>query len=186
MTVTELTIKDIVYYVIPGGRPTLDKHPNECPLILYNKPLDEIMHFGDTWRERGRTPCVIIPSPSLGGSYATAWNQHADPAGLIDNISAHIDGYIVDFANAEIPELPSVWAQTKDYPQFIFWERKNQEVYYRGSHNQFVAMFEFDPEDVAEQPTNPTEPVEVPGGTTGGTNGGFIHLQCPYCKKTIF
>ena len=149
---TELTIGNIVYYVVPGGRPTLDAHPNECPLILYNKPLDEIMRFGDTWKARNRTACVIIPSPSLGGNYANAWNGHVDPSGLLDNVASHIEGYIVDFANSEIPELPSVWEQTKDSPQFIFWERKNQEIYFRGSHNQFIAKFGFDPENASEQP----------------------------------
>lgn len=172
MTVTELTIGDIVYYVVPGGRPTLDAHPNECPLILYNKPLDEIMRFGDLWRERGRTPCVIIPSPSLGGNYANAWNGHDDPAGLLDNIASHIDGYIVDFANTATPELPSVWKDTKEYPQFIFWERKNQEIYFRGSHNQFIAKFGFDPE-VA---TPPTSGGTTTTGDTGTTTGGSVTI----------
>ena len=170
MTATELTIEGIVYYVIPGGRPTLDAHPNECPLILYNKPFDEIMKFGDTWRARGRTPCVIIPSPSLGGNYVNAWNGHADPSGLLDNVPAHIEGYIVDFASAKYPELPSAWEQLKENPQFIFWERKNQEVYFRGSHNQFIAKFGFDPENVST-------PVETPPNTETSTGSITIPTE---------
>ncbi len=156
----EFTINDIVYYNIPGGRPTVDAHPNKVPLILYNKPLEDIMQFGDEQRAAGRKPCVIIPSPSLGGAYENAWNGHADPSGLLDNIAAHIDCYIVDFMNTVEPELPSVWQDTAPYPQYIFWEKANQELWFRGSHQQFINMFGFDPEDESEQPggnsTNPT------------------------------
>jgi len=178
---TELTIGNIVYYVIPGGREMLDSHPNECPLILYNKPLEEIMKFGDTWRARGRAPCVILPSPSLGGHYTDAWDNHADPSGLIDNIAAHIDGYIVDFANAETPEFPKVWEQTKDYPIYIFWERQGQEVYFRGSHNQFVNKFKFDPEvtPIPDDSDDTDNPPPGPGEIT-------MHINCPHCGERIF
>jgi len=148
---TELTIDNIVYYVIPGGRPTLDKHPYEVPLILYNQPLEKIMRFGDDQRAAGRTPSVIIPCENLGGLYATinAWKNHVDPSGILDNVPAHIEGYFVDFTSTERPETPGIWSSGKPAPEFIFWERLNQEVYFKGSHNEFIQMFGFDPEDMS-------------------------------------
>jgi hypothetical protein len=177
---TELTINDIVYYVIPGGRPTVDRHPYEVPLILYNQPLEKIMAFGDEKRTQGRKPCVIIPSPALGGSYADAWNNHADPSGLLDNIAAHIDCYIVDPASAKTPALPSVWQDTAPSPQYIFWERLNQELYFRGSHNQFIQTFGFDPED------EPPAAGPSPNSGTVPVSNLIIHMDCPHCGKRIY
>lgn len=168
----EITIGNIVYYVIPGGRPTLDRRPIEVPLILYNKPLEEIMKFGDKFRAAGRKPCVIIPSPALGGVYATAWEGHADPSGLLDNIAAHIDCYIVDPVNTQAPQLPPTWAGTAPNPQYIFWERLRQEVYYRGSHQQFINRFGFDPE--VQDPGTGGDPGGQDPGTGGNTGGGSI------------
>ena len=156
-----ITLGGVNYYIIPGGRPTLDKYPNEVPLIMYNKDLNEILQFGDTWRARGRFPCVILPSPTLWGGNK-AWDEHKDPSGLLDNIPAHIDGYIVDVANAQKPELPIMWVANKTPPTYFFWERKNQEVLFRGSHSEFVQMFSFDPEKAG---TTPTTPVPSPDPT---------------------
>jgi len=66
--------------------------------------------------------------------------------------------------------------------QLKYWEFENGKI-------QWAADGLFESVEVnASVPAVSTEP-EVPDSSTegdGSSTGGFIHLACPYCKKTIF
>jgi hypothetical protein len=91
------------YYELPGG---LNWVKQNIHTIIGNKPLEEIMAFGDTWRARGHTPLVHVISPAMDDG--KMWDQHEDPSGLLDNIAQHIDMFIVDFHNRYEPEVPHI------------------------------------------------------------------------------
>ena len=161
------------YYELPGG---LSWVKNNLHIIIGNEPLEEIMKFGDLWRERGHTPVVHVVSPAMDNG--RMWDNHVDPSGLVDNVPSHIDLFIVDFNNRYEPELPKMWWTKK----WLLWEYKGGYVKFNGDHSQFVRTFGIDPEIVSEQP---------PAGDSG--NSGEvnitdvnIHLTCPHCGKRIF
>mgnify|MGYP000935034015 CR=1 FL=1 len=135
------------FYKIPYGMANLKAHPNNVPLIVHNASLDSIMEFGDKWRGLGRTPCVILPSPTLGGALGSAWQNHDDMSGLLDNVPAHIEALIVDYASAEKPVTPDVWKHNKPSPEWVLWEYEPEKVCFNGLHkNHFIEMFGYDPE----------------------------------------
>ena len=165
------------YYDIPGG---LAWVKSNLQIIIGNKPLDEIMNFGDTWRSRGHTPLVHVISPAMDNG--AMWDRHVDPSGLLDNIPSHIDMFIVDFYNLEKPELPGMW-WTKAWK---LWEYKSSQVRFNGSHSQFVSTFKIDPETT---PVTPTPPAPTIPPTTPGTTLGSevtIHMVCPHCGTKIY
>ena len=174
------------YYDVPGG---LTWVKNNLHIIIGNEPLEDIMQFGDTWRDRGHTPLVHVISPAMDNG--KMWDQHADPSGLLDNVPSHIDMFIVDFYNLVEPELPATW-WTKNW---LLWEYKSSGVYFNGSHSQFVSTFKIDPETTQD------------GGDTGGDSGSSgststitltsttelvtsgdvnLHVVCPHCGQRIF
>jgi len=161
------------YYEIPGG---LSWVKANLQTIIGNKPLEEIMHFGDTWRERGHTPLVHVISPAMDGG--RMWDQHVDPSGLVDNVVSHIDLFIVDFYNRNEPELPKVWWTN----EWLLWEYKGGYVKYNGDHSQFVRQFGLDPEATPATPPNPGGEVPASGDAPDIT----IHMTCPHCGKRIF
>jgi len=162
------------YYDVPGG---LAWVKSNLHVIIGNKSLDEIMTFGDTWRERGHTPLVHVISPAMDNG--NMWDNHVDSSGLLDNIPSHIDMFIVDFYNLEEPELPKMW-WTKNWK---LWEYKSSKVYFNGSHSQFVSTFKIDPEttqtDDSSGGTDPTTPVIIGSDVT-------IHMYCPHCGQKIY
>jgi len=177
------------YYEIPGGMVTLEAHPDQVPLIKHTKDLFEIMQFGDTWRERGRCPMVILPSPTLPEPLGTAWERHKDPSGLLDNIPSHIDCLIVDYANRNNPEFPPTWAEMKAQPVWVVWEYAPRKARFNGTKAQFIQVFGFDPssapapepEPEPEPPTPPTPPDQtIPTGEV------VMHMVCPHCGKLIY
>jgi len=133
-------------YEILGGKPALEQHPFEVPLINFTLSLDKIMKFGDDQRAAGRAPCVVIPSETLGGTLGQGWIDHEDNSGILDNIPAHIDAFIVDYVSAETPKLPEVW--TGNGGAWLFWEYAPGKVKYNGTYDEFVNMFGYDPEVV--------------------------------------
>jgi hypothetical protein len=168
------------YYEVPGG---LEWCKANLHIIIGNKPLEEIMQFGDTWRARGHKPLVHVISPSMDGG--KMWDKHEDPSGLLDNIPAHIDMLIVDFYNRNEPQLPSVWAGMAPSPQWLLWEYKGGFVRFNGDHSQFVRIFGIDP--ATTQGTTPPSS----GGTTTPPSDSLgtdvtIHLVCPHCGKKIY
>jgi hypothetical protein len=167
------------YYEVPGGIAWCKANLH---IIIGNKPLEEIMQFGDTWRERGHKPLVHVISTVMDGG--KMWEQHVDPSGLLDNIPAHIDMLIVDFYNRTLPELPATWAGMAPSPQWLLWEYKAGSVRFNGDHSAFVRTFGIDPA-TTPIPTPPpgTDPVNPP--TPVGSNV-TIHMVCPHCGAKIY
>ncbi len=127
-------------YEIPGG---LTWCKENLKIIIGNKDLYEIMQFGDTWRSRGHKPLVHVISPSMDNG--RMWDQHEDPSGLLDNIPAHIDLFIVDFYNLNEPEVPSMWDMMRSPPKWLLWEYKAGKVRFNGDFNLFVKTFGIEP-----------------------------------------
>ena len=174
------------YYDVPGG---LTWVKSNLHVIIGNKPLEEIMQFGDTWRSRGHTPVVHVISPAMDDG--KMWDQHADPSGLLDNIPSHIDMFIVDFYNLVTPELPAMW-WTKTWK---LWEYKSNKVYFNGNHSQFVSTFKIDPETTQSGDSGSDDDGSSGGSstitltsTTTFTSSGDVnvHMVCPHCGKNIF
>jgi hypothetical protein len=168
------------YYEVPGGMAWCKAN---LKIIIGNSALEEIMQFGDTWRARGHKPLVHVISPAMDGG--KMWDQHEDPSGLLDNVTAHIDMLVVDFYNRYEPELPKIWEGTANNPQWLLWEYKGGFVRFNGDHSAFVRAFGVDP-DKTQTTTPPSS-----GGTTtppaGGTaNEVIIHMVCPHCGKQIY
>jgi len=70
------------------------------------------------------------------------------------------------------------------FPEMSFiWNASNDLVYTPYTTNNLGWRYKSIPEAQVEEPTPP--PVVDPPTTDPGT-GGFIHMQCPHCKKTIF
>ena len=167
------------YYELPGG---LSWVKQNLRTIIGNRPLEEIMHFGDAWRDRGHTPLVHVISPAMDNG--NMWDNHADPSGLLDNISVHIDLFIVDFYNRNEPELPRIWKQTARGPQqWLLWEYKAGCVRFNGDHNQCERKFGIDPAIVNPAPAPIPQPTPVPGDL--GTDV-TIHMVCPHCGQKIY
>jgi hypothetical protein len=169
------------YYELPGGLNWVKQHIHT---IIGNKPLEEIMEFGDTWRARGHTPLVHVISPAMDNG--RMWDNHVDPSGLLDNIASHIDLFIVDFHNRHEPELPHIWKSTKAPPQWLLWEYKASYVKFNGSQAQFQRMFGLDPTDLRPPETPTPTPAPTPGPIYTGGNDVTIHLKCPHCGERIF
>lgn len=165
------------YYEIPGG---LNWCKANLHIIIGNRPLEEIMQFGDTWRARGHKPLVHVISPAMDGG--RMWDKHEDPSGLLDNIPSHIDMFIVDLYNRESPELPSSWEGMTSPPKWLLWEYKAGYVRYNGDYAGFVKKFGIDP---LQTGTNPT-PTPTPTPTPSTGSDVFIHMKCPHCGKQIF
>jgi len=163
------------YYDIPGG---LTWCKANLHYIIGNKPLEEIMTFGDTWRDRGHTPLVHVVSPAMDNG--AMWDNHVDPSGLLDNVPSHIDMFIVDFYNLEQPELPKMWWTNK----WLLWEYKSSSVYFNGTHSQFVSTFKIDPETTQSDDSSDDSTDDSSSGTTGSDVN--IHLVCPHCGVKIF
>jgi hypothetical protein len=170
------------YYELPGG---LNWVKQNIHTIIGNKPLEEIMAFGDTWRARGHVPLVHVISPAMDSG--KMWDQHIDPSGLLDNIASHIDMFIVDFHNRYEPEVPHIWKSTKSPPTWLLWEYKAGYVKFNGTQDEFVRKFQLDPTDLSSDSDGTTT---SPGGngTTTPTTGNdvTIHIVCPHCGKRIF
>jgi hypothetical protein len=175
------------YYDVPGG---LTWVKNNLHIIIGNKPLEEVMEFGDTWRDRGHTPLVHVISPAMDDG--KMWDQHADPSGLLDNVPSHIDMFIVDFYNLNEPELPSMWWTNT----WLLWEYKSSSVRFNGTHSQFVSTFKIDPETTQDDDDDSSGDDSSSGGsttvtlnmsttltTTGNVN---LHIVCPHCGEQIF
>jgi len=167
-------------YEIPGGLAWCKEH---LKIIIGNKDLYEIMQFGDLWRSRGHKPLVHVISPSMDNG--RMWDQHEDPSGLLDNVPAHIDLFIVDFYNLNTPEIPSMWDMMRDPPKWLLWEYKAGKVRFNGDKAKFISTFGIDPS------TTPTTPPSTDtGGTTTppATSSGEVifHMVCPHCGKQIF
>jgi hypothetical protein len=163
------------FYEIPGGLTWVKAN---LKVIIGNEDLAKIMNFGDLWRSRGHKPLVHVISPAMDNG--KMWEQHKDPSGLLDNIPAHIDMFIVDYYNLENPEVPSSWAEMTSPPKWLLWEYKAGKVRFNGTKQQFVSTFKVDP---VSTPTTPTG-----GGGAAGespTGGGIIHIVCPHCGKLI-
>ena len=169
-------------YEIPGGLAWCKEH---LKIIIGNKDLYEIMQFGDTWRERGRCPMVIMPSPTLAEPLGSAWEKHKDPSGLLNNIPAHIDCLIVDYANTVKPEFPPTWENMKSQPLWVIWEYAPRKARFNGSKAQFIELFGFDPE---QQPVPEPEPPASPVPPDQSLPAGevIMHLVCPHCGKLIY
>jgi len=161
------------YYEIPGG---LAWVKSNLHLIIGNESLEEIMAFGDRWRNMGHTPLLHVISPCMDNG--RMWDKHEDPSGLLDNIPSHIDMFIVDFNNRNEPEVPKMWWTN----EWLLWEYKGGYVKFNGDHSQFVRKFGVNPE------ATPVQPPAGGGGITvgGGTADVNIHLTCPHCGKQIF
>jgi hypothetical protein len=161
------------YYEIPGG---LAWVKSNLHVIIGNEPLEEIMAFGDRWRNMGHTPLLHVISPCMDNG--RMWDKHVDPSGLVDNVPSHIDMFIVDFNNRNEPEMPKMWWTN----EWLLWEYKGGYVKFNGDHSQFVRKFGVDPETV------PVQPPAGGGGITvsGGAADVNIHLACPHCGKQIF
>lgn len=143
------------FYEIPGG---LKWVKDNLKIIIGNTDLFEIMKFGDLWRERGHVPMVHVISPTHKPGY---WDEHEDPSGLLDNLPAHIDMFIVDFNNLNEPELPSKWKGQAPYPYWQLWEFKSGRVCFNGpTRAKFIEKFGIDPEE------------GIPSGNTGGSTSG--------------
>lgn len=167
------------YYEVPGGMAWCKVN---LRIIIGNRPLEEIMAFGDTWRSRGHKPLVHVISPAMDGG--KMWDKHEDPSGLLDNIPSHIDMAIVDFYNREVPELPSMWDQMASNPKWLLWEYKAGSVRFNGDHSAFVRTFGINPAT-----TQNTTPPTGGGTTTPPTTLGSdvtIHMVCPHCGKKIY
>lgn len=178
------------YYNIPGG---LTWVKNNLHTIIGNQPLEDIMEFGDTWRDRGHTPLVHVISPAMDNG--KMWDQHEDPSGLLDNVPSHIDLFIVDFYNLNKPELPSAWWTNT----WLLWEYKSNSVYFNGTHSQFVSTFKIDPETTQDDSSSSDDnssgdsssgsssTVTLSMSTTLTTSGDVnIHIVCPHCGEQIF
>ena len=167
------------YYELPGG---LNWIKQNLHIIIGNKPLEEIMQFGDAWRSRGHVPFVHVISPAMDNG--NMWDNHVDLSGLLDNIASHIDMFIVDFYNLHEPELPKIWIQTKTPPQWLLWEYKAGKVFFNGDYGQFIRKFNLDPEQVDPViiPEPLPNPLPVPGVGTDVT----IHMVCPHCGQKIY
>ncbi len=176
------------YYDVPGG---LTWVKNNLHTIIGNKGLEEIMAFGDLWRERGHTPLVHVISPAMDDG--KMWDQHEDSSGLLDNIPSHIDLFIVDFYNLQTPELPATW-WTKTW---LLWEYKSSSVYFNGTHSEFVKKFKIDPEttqaedddgdDSSSSSGSDSSTITLSMSTTLTTTGDLnIHVVCPHCGEQIF
>jgi hypothetical protein len=177
------------YYDVPGG---LTWVKNNLHIIIGNKPLEEIMEFGDTWRSRGHTPLVHVISPAMDNG--KMWDKHADPSGLLDNVPSHIDMFIVDFYNLVTPELPAVWWTNN----WLLWEYKSNSVYFNGTHSQFVSKFKIDPENTqnddssnddgsGDDSSNTTNTITLTSTTTFTATGDVnVHIVCPHCGQQIF
>lgn len=179
------------YYDVPGG---LSWVKNNLHIIIGNQPLESIMEFGDTWRDRGHTPLVHVISPAMDDG--KMWDQHEDPSGLLDNVPSHIDLFVVDFYNLSEPELPTMWWTNK----WVLWEYKSSSVRFNGSHSQFVSTFKIDPETTqgdggssgdggtGEDPSSGgSSTVTLSMSTTLTTTGDAnIHIVCPHCGQQIF
>jgi hypothetical protein len=168
------------YYEVPGGIAWCKANLH---IIIGNKPLEEIMQFGDTWRERGHKPLVHVISTVMDGG--KMWEQHADPSGLLDNIPAHIDMLIVDFYNRALPELPSTWAGMAPSPQWLLWEYKAGSVRFNGDHSAFVRTFGIDPA-TTQGTTPPTGGGTTPPPSTTLGSDVTIHMVCPHCGAKIY
>jgi len=161
------------YYELPGG---LDWCKQNLHIIIGNKPLEEIMQFGDLWRSRGHIPLVHVISPAMDNG--NMWDNHVDPSGLLNNVPAHIDMFIVDFYNRNEPELPVSWENMTTHPKWLLWEYKASKVRFNGDYQGFVQKFGIDP----LQPTPTPTPTPTPVNLTDVK----IHLYCPHCGKKIF
>ena len=164
------------YYELPGGT-------NWCKanlkIIIGNEDLAKIMNFGDLWRSRGHSPVVHVISTAMDNG--KMWEQHKDPSGLLDNIPAHIDLFIVDSYNLENPEIPPTWREMKSPPVWLLWEYNPGKVRFNGTKEQFIKAFKIDPT------TGTTTPPTGGGGVTPvPATGGYIHLKCPKCGADIF
>lgn len=167
------------YYEVPGGITWCKKNLH---VIIGNKPLEEIMQFGDLWRERGHKPLVHVISPAMDGG--KMWDKHEDPSGLLDNIPSHIDMLIVDFYNRETPELPSRWAGQAEYPYWRLWEYAAGKVKFNGpTLAKFIEFFGVDP--TTTQDTTPPAGGDTTPPTTLGSDV-TIHMVCPHCGKKIY
>jgi hypothetical protein len=169
------------HYDLPGGLNWVKQHIHT---IIGNKPLEEIMAFGDTWRARGHTPLVHVISPAMDGG--KMWDNHIDPSGLLDNMASHIEMFIVDFHNRYEPELPHIWKSTKSGLQWLLWEYKAGYVKFNGTQAQFQRQFGLDPTDLRPPETQPAAPTPTTGTIFTGGNDVTIHLNCPHCGKQIF
>jgi hypothetical protein len=167
------------FYVIPGG---INWCKANLKIIIGNRDLAEIMQFGDLWRSRGHIPLVHVVSPAM--DKGKMWDQHVDPSGLLDNIPAHIDMFIVDFLNKDTPEVPKMWDQMTSPPKWQLWEYAAGKVKFNGTYAQFIQRFELDP--AASIPGTPTTP-PTDGDVNNSipTDGGIVHFICPHCKKLI-
>ena len=169
------------YYELPGG---LNWVKYNLHTIIGNKPLEEIMQFGDDWRSRGHTPLLHVISPAMDDG--KMWDDHIDPTGLLDNIASHIDMFIVDFYNRYEPELPHIWETTKGAPKWLLWEYKAGKVKFNGDVHQFIRQFGVDPTDLNNIPDPTPTPSPAPGPINTGGNDVVIHMNCPHCGKAIF
>lgn len=175
------------YYDVPGG---LTWVKNNLHIIIGNEPLDDIMAYGDLWRDRGHTPLVHVISPAMDDG--KMWDQHEDASGLLDNVPSHIDLFVVDFYNLIEPELPATWWTNT----WLLWEYKSSGVYFNGTHSEFVSTFHIDPEttqddgddddtsgdgDTTSTTVTLTSTTELT--TTGNVN---LHIVCPHCGQQIF
>lgn len=165
------------YYEIPGG---LDWVKSNLKTIIGNKSLDEIMQFGDLWRERGHRPLVHVISPAMDNG--NMWDNHVDLSGLIDNIPSHIDLFIVDFYNQYEPELPNMW-WTKEW---LLWEYKAGRVKFNGDHHKFVQTYGTDPEISQNPPPSSGGGGTVPSPAPAVGTDLTIHIVCPHCGTKIF
>lgn len=163
------------YYEIPGGLNWVKSHLH---VIIGNRPLEEIMQFGDLWRGRGHVPLVHVISPAMDNG--NMWDNHEDPSGLLDNVASHIDLFVVDFYNLYEPELPRIWIQTASNPQWALWEYKAGKVKFNGDYGAFVRKFNMDPNQVDPVPT--PDPTPAPSVGADAT----IHMVCPHCGQKIF
>jgi hypothetical protein len=164
------------FYEIPGG---LAWCKANLKIIIGNEDLAKIMNFGGLWRSRGHKPLVHVISPAMDNG--KMWEQHKDPSGLLDNIPAHIDMFIVDYYNLENPEVPSSWAEMTSPPKWLLWEYKAGKVRFNGTKQQFINTFKIAPT------SSPVTPPTSGGGAAGEspTGGGIIHVVCPHCGKLI-
>ena len=178
------------YYNVPGG---LTWVKNNLHTIIGNQPLEDIMEFGDTWRDRGHTPLVHVISPAMDDG--KMWDQHEDPSGLLDNVPSHIDLFIVDFYNLSEPELPATWWTNN----WLLWEYKSSGVYFNGTHSEFVSTFKIDPETTqadddsssddssSDDSSSSSSTVTLNMSTTLTTTGDVnLHIVCPHCGQQIF
>lgn len=173
------------YYNVPGG---LTWVKNNLHIIIGNSALEDIMGFGDTWRDRGHTPLVHVISPAMDNG--KMWDQHEDPSGLLDNVPSHIDMFIVDFYNLSEPELPATWWTNT----WQLWEYKSSSVYFNGTHSEFVSTFKIDPETTQQEDNSSNDDsssgsstITVTTTTTLTSTGDVnMHMVCPHCGEQIF